>query len=161
MQPSKQSVEQYDLNGTTKLRVVNVPHNESYNIRLTLTHTARMFKPMTFETPKQVADFFGTLDYENEQQLLTFRESTNERLLKSAIQQEIRIEMELVGQGKKTVDEAMAQVDLYIDEWVGADDDETYPFPLKWDSNQRKNWIHSRNHHRREMRASYKGTGDK
>lgn len=152
-----QNASNYVLNEKTKVRVKNVPNEREFKTFLTLTYFTKSFKPLEFGSPKEIADFIATLDYDDEQTALPFAEAPNERLISSGFRaefEELLIDLE---DGKTTASAALEQIDLLVADMIGGDDNDTYPFPALWDINQRKNWVNSRNHMRRSMRSDYKG----
>lgn len=152
-----QNASNYVLNDKTKVRVQNVPVAREFKTLVTLTHTTKGYKPLEFGNPKEIADFIATLDYDEEQTALPFHEASTERLISSDFRAEFEELLIEVEDGRTTAAEALERVDLLVADWIGPDDTEAYPFPALWDINQRKNWIHSRNHLRRQKRAEYKG----
>ena len=56
-----------------------------------------------------------------------------------------------------SVDEAMNQTDLMMEEQLGKDDKQTDDMPAKWNPALKKQWVNFRNHLRRELRGKYWG----
>jgi hypothetical protein len=152
---SNQQVTKYDLNEKTRLKVVNLPDEDSYKITLSLSHKLTGYKPLEFSGPKEIADFIAGIDYEDDQLSLLPSELPSKNIVK--VRAAIKELFAEVSAGKITVEDAMIQVDGIVNDWVGPDDNDSYPFPVLWDINQRKNWVSARNHIRRSLRADYKG----